>query len=258
MGDINYFDSVYFPQVKEVKDIYTIMDDIKSPSPEIVETILLARKAKEGGNEKLYDNYKLSLPCFTFNFLFKNVKKNENIKAPTGFIYIDQDDCIDLDINNEYIFATWLSVSGTGRVILVRVEGLSSDNFKATYSQVSELLGVETDKDAAKATQYNIHSYDPELFHNENSLVFKAVSVNTESKEEIIKNEYWENELMNKVQFSSNKLIKDKVTTKANNIPKINHNSIDEYDFEGKDYILFEGQKEYISKLYIPHNKINK
>lgn len=134
-------------------------------------TLIQSARALGKGNPK-YDAIKTTLlPTFRFNFLFSESARNSNITEPTGIIYIDADEVHSIP-ESPYIFASWKSLSNTGFGILVKVDNLTKDNYADVYNQLSELIGVTSDAGARKATQQTIQSYDPDLYHNPDSLVF--------------------------------------------------------------------------------------
>jgi len=94
------------------------------------------------------------------------------------------------------------------------------------------LLGIETDKNAAKATQFNIQSYDKELYLNNSSKVLTAESVtfNTINK----------------------KKSKDSTESITFGNTKIRYNTINDYDFTNNDFIFFPDKKEAFYEIYIP------
>src|SRR5690554_6084478 len=97
-------------------------------------------------NEVEYNKIKRNaIPCHTFNFLFEGRRTNDSISSSTGYIYLDIDDDISIDLTNPYIHASWLSLSETGRGVLVKAEGINQSNFNDSYSLISEELGLNTD-----------------------------------------------------------------------------------------------------------------
>lgn len=232
---INIYKNAYSPTSQKEIDIYEAMEMIKDPSNDIQEKIKNARKFYDSDKE-LYNKIKLSLPCFTFNFLFNNYKKTENIVRPTGLLYLDIDGNVDIDLSNPYIFASWKSISGKGRGVLVLVDNLTEDNLKLNYKLISDELDVVTDINAAKATQYCINSFDSELYFNENSIIWIC--------KEDFKN-------YPKQSYPSFNINKRKYSNEMGR-NKIRFNNINSYDFKGKSYIYFENEKEHISTVNIP------
>ncbi len=230
---ISCFDNVFSPTVKKEIDIYEYIEQIKRPEQSILEMIDKARQF-HGKSKSNYKYIKDNLPCFTLNFSFNKRKTNTNIKAPTGFIYLDLDNETDIDLTNELIFVSWKSLSNTGRGILVKANGLTITNFKSTYLSIAKELNIKADKNASKPTQYCIHSYDKDIYVNDNSITW-------ECKEDIFNNPPISS-------ISLNRKRKDSTAVGEN---RLRLDNITDYDFKGKDYIFFEDEKEMIAKVYI-------
>jgi hypothetical protein len=110
-----------------------------------------------------------TIPTYRFNFLTKGNASNANLGDPTGIIYLDVDSVNSIS-DNPYIYAYWKSPSKTGYAVLVKVSGLSLQNFQKAYDYVGKVIGVTPDPCARKAIQQTCFSYDPNLYHNEVSL----------------------------------------------------------------------------------------
>ena len=232
---MNVFKNFTSPKVLDEIDVYTFLDYIENPEAEILSKIEEARNIYELDTE-VYDNIKSTLPCYTLNFTFNNWKNNENIKETTGFIYLDVDDETEIEKSNPYIFATWLSLSGNGRGILVKVDDLTLQNFKNTYISIAKTLNIKVDEAAAKASQYTVQSFDKDVYLNNDSLTWK-VENNTFKDSPItplIKN-------------------KRKGNPKMGENQKLRFSNIDEYDFKGNDFIYFEDEKELIAQVKVPY-----
>ena len=230
---ISCFNNIKSPLVAKEVDIYEFIEQVKEPNQSVLDLIIKAR-TNYGKDKYLYDKIKEQLPCFTLNFSFDNRKANGNIKAPTGFIYLDLDNKTDIDLANELIFVSWKSLSNNGRGVLVKVEGLTKNNFKNTYLSIAKELNIEADKNANKPSQYCIHSYDKDIYLNNDSITW-------ECKDEIIKNTPTKGILL--------KGKKDRA--KKGVFTKLRFNNIDDYDFKGKDYLYFEDKKEAIAEVFI-------
>jgi hypothetical protein len=127
-----------------------------------------------------YKTTKANLPCVTYNFLFNGYKKDKNIIAGTGYMYIDIDDQ-DFDINildQSKIYSYYKSFGGLGFSIIVCVENLSQCNFRSTYDYIINDLEINNyvDKKAIRASQFSILSYDPELYINDTPYIYLAIS----------------------------------------------------------------------------------
>jgi len=232
---LNLFKNIKDPRVLGEIDIYDFFDRIKNPDPITKKKIELARLFKSQNEIEDYQRLKAQTLCFTLNFSFNSRKTNATIKEATGLIYIDVDGNVDIDLNNPLIFASWLSLSGQGRGILVKVDNLTLENFKTTYFEIANQLNIEADNNAGKATQYCVHSYDENVYNNNDSIIYQA-------KEESIKPP-------NSVTYKKEKR---KVATEIGNNNNINYNSLSSIDFKGKDYIFFEDEKEPFAKAWIP------
>lgn len=229
---ISCYDHIKNPLVVEEIDIYDFLDRIINPDPEILESINEARTSYKSGNKDIYNSIKLTLPCFTLNFSFHERKLNKKIKAPTGFIYIDVDNPRPIDLTNPLIFACWRSLSESGYGVLVKVNGLSLDNFKYTYDEISEELGLDSDNRARRATQYTIQSYDKDIYINEDSTTWIAKELKRGHSVTYIKEE--------------------KDTTEWTTFDKVKYDNLDLIDFDGEPYIFFPDEKEMTAKLWIP------
>lgn len=161
------------PNVTSTQSVYDWLNLVKQSQHS--ETIT---KARQG--ELDYNTVKQNLPCVTFNFLYDGYKKDSNIIGSTGLLYIDIDSP-DFDINTldkEKVFSFYHSFGGKGYAIIVRVDGLTKGNFKSTYLYITDSLGITDyiDKNAIKASQYNVLSFDSNIYINSNPHVFKAIN----------------------------------------------------------------------------------
>jgi hypothetical protein len=171
---INMYNSIRHPKVSETISVIKWLSDIKSSQYQ--NKIELARNGSLG-----YNDVKSSLPCVTYNFLFNDYKKDQNILNNTGLLYFDIDKS-DFDKNLldlKKVFAVYKSFGGKGYAIIVKVVNLSLVNFKATYLNIGMQLGINEwiDPQASKASQFSVLSSDPDIFINTNSTVFEATEV---------------------------------------------------------------------------------
>ncbi|PWB24666.1 BT4734/BF3469 family protein [Flavobacterium sp. HTF] len=189
-----------------------------------------------GKANDLFDDIKISkLPTFRFNFNFNQKATNDNIKSNTGLLYIDVDGETTIT-NNEYVMASWKSISETGFGILVKVNGLTLQNFSDTYTEVSDLLGIRADIGAKKATQQTVLSYDPNLYYNESSLTYQIAK---------------------KVSFVDNKKERERCITTNDTFfkddsTKLRFDNTDEYFSDDTPYVVFTDHKENMCIPFIP------
>jgi len=168
---INTYECVSKPQVKDTIPIQVWLDQIKKSK--YSDLIISARNGIT-----CYDTVKKILPCTTFNFLFKGFKNDKNIIKPTGFIYIDVDskDFNINTINKKKVFSYYKSFGGKGYAIIVKVKNIDINNFKETYIGICKDLNIIDfiDINAIKKTQYNILSYDEDIYINLDSEEFNS------------------------------------------------------------------------------------
>jgi len=237
MYKITKYDSIKSPQINSTIQIEDILNIIKN-GDENLPFIELARECGKGSTH--YDLIKIyNLPTFRCNFLFDETASNKNITTPTGLIYIDVDSDIVIP-ENEYVFASWKSLSNVGNGLLVKVDNLSVDNFKYVYKEVSELIGVESDKQASKPTQQTVLSYDSNLYYNSDSITYSYTEPVKVSSAINLKKE--------KRCLSTN----DTFIEPTPNF-KVRYNNINDY-FKNTDdvYKVFENEKELICNPFVP------
>lgn len=245
---ISTFENVHKPIVLKTISVEEILEKIKNGDSHLP-TIKKAREFGKGTSN--YDFIKKNkLPTYRFNFSFKDsYAKNGNILAPTGLIYLDADDT-DVIPENNYVFAKWKSLSNTGFGILVKVENLTKANYKDAYNQLSDIIGIKSDSGARKLIQQTVLSFDSNLYHNPNSLIYC----------------YIEKEEEKKVSFSNTK--KEKKGISSNDTFLIHedkteyrNNNIDDYfkgEFADVPFLVFSDDKTKICQPFTPYNLITK
>jgi hypothetical protein len=166
---INKYNCISEPKVTDCIPINDWFELIKNS--EFKNQIIAARQGV-----LCYNKVKSSLPCVTYNFLYSEYKKDINILNSTGLIYFDIDNKeFDIDkVDTSKVFAYYKSFGGNGFAIIVRVKNLLTTNFKQSYKEISNDLGINEfiDIQAAKPSQFNVLSYDPNIFINPNAKEF--------------------------------------------------------------------------------------
>jgi hypothetical protein len=155
------------------RDIGEVVEFIRNPPSEHIELVQNARTLERDSKE--YKIIKINkLPAVTINFNFSGKIKGENLVESTGYLYIDVDNMTeqDLEINTAYICAYWRSLSDTGLTLVVKVDGLTSDNFKIATQDIAKLLDIPFDKRAVSIDRLTVLSYDPNAYYNDNVEVF--------------------------------------------------------------------------------------
>lgn len=237
MYKVSKFECAKAPQVKQILTLDEVLQIIKN-GDEYLQIINTARLYGKGS--AIYDNIKTNtLPTFRFNFLFKDSVSNKNIIDSTGLIYLDVDGSHFIPAN-DYIFASWKSLSNTGFGLLVKVDNLTINNYSDVYDELSSIIGINSDAGARKATQQTVLSYDSDLYHNPDSLVFHFTESKKVSSAPILK--------------KREKCIGTNDTFQGANSDTIRFNNIDDYftgEYENELYRYFD-EKIMICGPFIP------
>jgi len=237
MIQITRYESIREPKIKDIVGIDEYLKTIKEGDKyfPLIESARMFGKPSSN-----YDTIKTTmLPTYRFNFMFKDSASNINITSPTGLIYLDMDDDKDIP-ESEYIYASWKSLSNKGYGILVKVDNLTLTNFMEVYTQISELIGIESDVNARKATQQTVQSYDKNLYHNPNSKIFNYIENKKVSSLNILKKR---GRCLDRDDTFLDKPISN----------DIRYNNMDDYFIDSdKSYIVFKEKKEPICAPYMP------
>jgi len=116
---------------------------------------------------------KLKLPAVLFSGEFSS-RHDDDIHEHSGFIVLDFDH-VEVETTkkalatDDFIYACWVSPSGTGLKALVRVSSPERhrDHFRALMRYFDERYGLELDSSGINESRACFESYDPELFQNQ-------------------------------------------------------------------------------------------
>ena len=173
-----------FTEVVEQQPITSILADIKNGKYKNGITYL--RKSLAENKTDAYDKGKKSLLAFTPSATFVGGRKLEFIKDYTGILILDIDKLSPEQLKQtsfkanqcEYTFASFISPSGNGLKILVKVNS-DKANHKEAFLKVQAfyeaLLSLQIDKSGKDITRLCFYSYDAELYLNEAATVFQIV-----------------------------------------------------------------------------------
>ncbi|MEN2435811.1 VapE domain-containing protein [Weeksellaceae bacterium A-14] len=174
-----------FNEVVETKNIIEVLNDIKTGK--YINIIKYLRKSLAESKMEAYERAKKSLPAFTPSAGFKGGRKLEFITAYTQIVVLDIDKLTPeqltnakaLAIQNQYTFAAFISPSGNGLKIFVKVNS-SQENHKEAFLKLQkyyeELLALPIDKSGKDVTRLCFVSYDTDLYLNEKASVFPIIS----------------------------------------------------------------------------------
>lgn len=233
---------------KEIIDRLTLKEVvylIRNPSDEHIQVINLARSVGKGNS--LYRKLKSEVPCFIPNFTFKdNYVKGANVLESTGYLYIDVDGSLDINLSSEYIVAYWKSMSGMGYSIILSVSGVDKSNFANATVSISNDLGIPYDPKAISIDRNCIISYDENAFYTDNYSTYTYIEKVYETVES-----YNNNNRVATVTYSS----------KGNLITSTKSRLFDNIEFEG-DVMTDLGSKVGYStignkNIKIPEGKRN-
>jgi hypothetical protein len=170
-----------FNEVIEHKTIPEILHEIKTGKYRPGITYL--RKSLAENKMEAYEKAKKSLPAFTPSGKFVGGRKMEFLEAYSNFIILDIDKLSQTDLQNtkhlanqcEYTYASFISPSGNGLKILVKV-AIKKEDHKETFLDIQKhyetLLNQEIDKSGKDITRLCFYSFDDNLYQNENAKVF--------------------------------------------------------------------------------------
>lgn len=179
-GAITIFPNVYKSKEPHNISIRKAFDRIRSgKSKDLIAKI----RAAETKDDKL--NLKKQLPSICFAGTFKH-RDNHGIIDHAGFICLDFDHLSSPEKllefkeelkKNKYVFAAFISPSGDGMKVIVRIP----KDIK-NHSGYATSLGKWFDQDDQKVDELKdiarvcFESYDPDIYVNENAVVFDVIS----------------------------------------------------------------------------------
>lgn len=147
----------------------------------------LLRKYITEGNDKKAGAIKSKLPAFTPSGLFNGTHRKEDIIKYSSFVILDIDkvglekvgELKNQAVAVEFTYAAFISPSGNGLKIIVKTDSTKETHeiaFNRVAKYYEQQLGVEIDKSGKDYSRLCFLSYDPELFVNENTLIFQIQS----------------------------------------------------------------------------------
>ncbi|OYX86684.1 MAG: virulence-associated E family protein [Flavobacteriales bacterium 32-34-25] len=174
-----------FNEVVEHKTISTILEEIKTGKYR--PGIIYLRKSLAENKTEAYNKAKKSLPAFTPSGKFVGGRKLEFLAKYSSCIILDIDKLSAADLQNakhlanqsEFTFASFISPSGNGLKILVKINSDKANHkeaFLLVQAHYEAILKLEIDKSGKDLTRLCFYSWDENLFLNENSKSFSIVN----------------------------------------------------------------------------------
>jgi predicted P-loop ATPase len=178
-----------FNEVVEHKSLLAILDEIKTGKYK--HPIIYLRKSLSEKKQEAYDKAKKSLPAFTPSGKFIDGRKIDLLAEYSNYIILDIDKLSATDLQNashlanqsEFTYASFISPSGNGLKILVKIDTPKTEHkeaFLLVQAHYESILKLEIDKSGKDITRLCFYSYDENLYLNENSTTFE-----TQEKEEV-------------------------------------------------------------------------
>jgi hypothetical protein len=147
-----------------------------------------AKSAKKNSIEE-YIKIKHSLPAVTWAGKF-NSRSNEGVESLSGLMYFDSDTTDDLSKlkNYDFVLAGWRSLSDDGIGFLVKVEGLTVDNFEPTYNHIKKEVSDYKLDNLPDIARLNIISSDKDIYYNKKARVLFSKEREIEERDIFIEN----------------------------------------------------------------------
>ena len=213
------------------------------------ETENLTELARFYGKHSLeYDRIKFQIPTFTPNARFSQKRDLKYLEEPSGFIYIDMDDYHDINFlkQDEYIYSCWRSLSGIGIGALVKVNGITAQNFKGCWSYLYNYFkgyDITIDKQTCDITRQNVISFDPDIYINQNAASLYADQITTQTSTSIPQFQDSKESSLSGLFYG----FEETVITDSSRIKY--RTTLD--DYQGMNYVVIEDGKEFRS-CYLP------
>ena len=183
-----------FNEVVEHKTISTILEEIKTGKYK--PGIVYLRKSLTENKTEAYNKAKKSLPAFTPSGKFVGGRKLEFLAEYSSCIILDIDKLSAADLQNakhlanqsEFTFASFISPSGNGLKILVKINSDKANHkeaFLLVQAHYESILKLEIDKSGKDLTRLCFYSYDENLYYNENAKIFSVTEQEEEPKANI-------------------------------------------------------------------------
>ncbi|MDD4149244.1 MAG: BT4734/BF3469 family protein [Bacteroidales bacterium] len=191
MKEISIYE--HFNKVIDNKSLDEILDQVRKGKYKVqVEKL---RALLNNGLEKEYTTSKKSLPAFTPSGKFNGGRKLEFLQEYSRILILDIDKIEDLKSIKAkakkciYTLACFESPSGKGIKILVRTDNSVTKHreaFLRAQSYYEKVLGVQIDPSGKDVTRLCFVSYDPDLYFNKLSEIFK-IDPEKNMKSDIVK-----------------------------------------------------------------------
>lgn len=237
--------NIYNRSVIASVSLEEFINEVKNPGLPTKHQINKAREvyvnSDEHKNDALYKSIKNSLPCITFLNTFNNYVSNENVVAPTGFMYIDVDDIDFIDLSSHsFVVSYWKSLSNNGYGILIKYSSVGTVNLQNCVDELSNTLGIKLDKNAVSIDRLNVISYDRDIYYNENYTEYIF------SKEELVSHTHIKTNFINRLRVTDT--VFEEGNLRFSNLQEL----IKGFDFNGEIFIDLGDNKLEYAEVFVP------
>ena len=174
-----------FNEVVEHKSIPAILDEIRTGKYK--PGIIYLRKSLAENKTEAYNKAKKSLPAFTPSGKFVGGRKLEFLADYSSCIILDIDKLTIAELQNaknlaaqsEFTYACFISPSGNGLKILVKIDTSKTEHkeaFLLVQAHYEGILKLEIDKSGKDVTRLCFYSWDENLYHNPDASTFITLS----------------------------------------------------------------------------------
>ena len=179
MENINFLNSVKGLQFKKV-EVQKVLQQIQKGHWK--KQINDMRYHLKNGNENEAVKIKSNLPCMTISATFKERRKKDYVDSYTGLLHLDYDKLENAEevktnlISIPYTYSAFISPSGNGVKVLVWSDNAMSSHevaFNSLREYYDKIVNVESDSSVKDITRLCYMSYDPDLYLNKTSEIFK-------------------------------------------------------------------------------------
>ena len=179
MENINFFNSVKELQFKKMEVQKVLQQIQKGHWKKQINDI---RYHLKNGNEDEAVKIKSNLPCMTISATFKERRKKDYLESYTGLLHLDYDKLENAEevktnlISIPYTYSAFISPSGNGVKVLVWSDNAMSSHevaFNSLREYYDKIVNVESDSSVKDITRLCYMSYDPDLYLNKTSEIFK-------------------------------------------------------------------------------------
>ena len=189
MIKVNFVQSVSASE-KKVVDIENLFQKIKAGEwRDEVDNIQYQISKREVSKA---DSLKKSLPAFTISATYNDRRKVSNVESYTGLIHLDYDKLNDVQevksklTKQPHVYATFISPSGKGLKVFVQCDNDKTQH-EAAFNKIKqyydELLDIKSDSNVKDILRLSFVSYDPDLYLNKDSEVFRYQNLPTNANQ---------------------------------------------------------------------------